>query len=507
MIDLSKISAHSNKTEIITSLAVFMLVLSGCREPEKKSVRPNILFIAVDDLRAEIGAYGKDYVVSPNMDAIASEGSLFLNHYVQVPTCGASRHALLTGYRPWKPIHLSNQALEKELSDKPEDSIPETFIHRFKQEGYQTIGIGKISHSADGYVYGYEESPSQKRELPHSWSELLFDAGKWKTGWNAFFAYADGENRQSLKKQVKPYEAGEVDDEGYPDGLTADLAVSKLRELKDPDQPFFMGVGFFKPHLPFNAPKKYWDLYDRNKIPLSENPNIPENINLKSLHESGEFNQYTLGEEKASLSKSVSDSYARKLRHAYLASISYTDAQIGKLMRELKSTGLDKNTIIVIWGDHGWHLGDQRVWGKHSLFENALRSTLIIKSPFLEHRNKTVETIIESVDIYPTLLELANITSMQKTDGKSFLNSMEGKESEENEVAYSYFKDGISMRTKNYRLTKYNRQDEPTLELYDYEIDPWETKNIAADSIKLVEKLLPLLEKGDTGINQNTPRK
>ncbi len=484
------------------TLLFFLIItnLISCDEKVEKPERPNILFIAVDDLRAELGAYGKNYVISPNMDALASEGSLFLNHYVQVPTCGASRHALLTGYRPWKQIHLSNQAIEKELSDKPEGSIPETFIHRFKQEGYHTVGIGKISHSADGYVYGYEEEPSQKKELPHSWSELLFDSGKWKTGWNAFFAYANGEDRQSLKKQVKPYEIGEVDDEGYPDGLTANLAISKLQELKNQGKPFFMGVGFFKPHLPFNAPKKYWDLYDRDSLPISDNPNIPENINLKSLHVSGEFNQYALGEEKASLSKSVSDDYARKLKHAYLASISYVDAQIGKLVQELTSTGLDKNTIIVIWGDHGWHLGDQRVWGKHTLFENALRSALIVKSPFLEHQNKKVQTIIESVDVYPTLLELANIPSKQKLDGESFVKSMKQKKSKGNEMAYSYFKRGISMRTTKYRLTKYFREDEPTIELYDHSDNSLETVNIALEKPEIVEKLLPLLEQGNTGL-------
>lgn len=487
-------------------LLLFLLAtsFSSCEEKIESGIKPNILFIAVDDLRAELGAYGKNYVISPNMDAIASEGSIFMNHYVQVPTCGASRHALLTGYRPWKPIHLSNQAIEKELSDKPEDSIPETFIHRFKQEGYHTVGIGKISHSAEGYVYGYEDEPSQKRELPHSWSELLFDSGKWKTGWNSFFAYANGENRQSLKKQVKPYEAGEVEDEGYPDGLTANLAILKLRELKNQNKAFFMGVGFFKPHLPFNAPKKYWDLYDRDSLPISDNPNIPENINLKSLQESGEFNQYALGEEKASLSKSVSDDYSRKLKHAYLAAISYADAQIGKLMQELKSTGLDKNTIIVIWGDHGWHLGDQRVWGKHTLFENALKSTLIVKSPFLKHQNKKIETIVESVDIYPTLLEMANISSKRKLDGESFVNTMEEKETEEQEVAYSYFKRGISMRTSEYRLTKYFREDKPAIELYDHTKNVKEQKNIALENPEIVEKLLPLLEKGNTGLyNKN----
>ncbi|NNE76281.1 MAG: sulfatase-like hydrolase/transferase, partial [Pricia sp.] len=327
-----------------TLLGLFLIFGFTTRNPLPKEVKskPNILFIAVDDLRNDLGIYGNTTVHTPNMDAIAKAGSFFTQHFVQVPTCGASRHALLTGMRPSKPIHLSNRAIEQEISGQPEKKVPESFIHRLKRVGYHTLGIGKISHSADGLVYGYEEEPSTKKELPHSWTELLFNPGKWETGWNAFFAYANGENRQSLEKQVKPYEAGEVDDDGYPDGLTTELAISKLQELKNNDKPFFMGVGLFKPHLPFNAPKKYWDLYDRTEISISSNPGIPDNINLKSLHESGEFNQYALGEEKASLEKSVSDAYAKKLRHAYLASVSYTDAQIGKIWDALKTAGLDK---------------------------------------------------------------------------------------------------------------------------------------------------------------------
>ncbi len=463
--------------------------------------KPNVLFICVDDLRTELGAYGKHYVKSPNMDALAKSGALFTNHYVQVPTCGASRHAILTGMRPSKPIHIANDAIVEEISGQPEKSIPETFIHRFKQDGYHTVGIGKISHSADGLVYGYEEQPTEKKELPYSWSELLFDPGKWETGWNAFFAYANGENRQSLKKQVKPYEAGETDDQGYPDGLTTNLAISKLKELKKNGEPFFMGVGFFKPHLPFNAPKKYWDLYDEDKIPLSSNPDIPENINLKSLHASGEFNQYALGEEKAGLDKHVSDAYARKLRHGYLASISYIDAQIGKLYQELKDLELDKNTIIVIWGDHGWHLGDQRVWGKHTLFENALKSTLIINSPYSQHKAKKVRAIVESIDIYPTLLDMCDIKQTKSTDGESFEKHIKYNIPDTEEVAYSYFRNGISMRTKNYRLTKYFRKDQPVIELYDHHAgNAKEDKNIAGENPEVVNELMPLLEKGDTGI-------
>lgn len=480
-------------------IGLLIVAVFGCQKNESKKTPPNILFIAVDDLRNELGVYGS-IANSPNLDALANEGFLFTNHYVQVPTCGASRYSLMTGQRPSKPIHLRNDAVENEISDKPENEIPESFIHHLRRNGYHTIGIGKITHSADGLIYGYEEPVSTKRELPHSWDELLFDAGKWKTGWNAFFAYANGENRQSLKKQVKPYEIGNVQDEGYPDGLTTNIALAKLRELKNKKQPFFMGVGFFKPHLPFNAPKKYWDLYERDSIPISANPNVPENIDLKSLHQSGEFNQYALGEEKASLSASVSTAYAKKLRHGYLASISYIDAQVGKLLEELKTLGLAENTIIVIWGDHGWHLGDQNVWGKHTLFENALNSTLIIKSPNNNMQNKKVETIVESVDIYPTLMELCNIQIKHKIDGESLVSHMNSNDQKTEEVAYSYFKNGISMRTQHYRITKYFRKETPIIELYDHTIDTLETKNVAQENPDVVAKLIPLLEKGNTGL-------
>ena len=365
------------------------------------------------------------------------------------------------------------------------------------------MGIGKISHSADGYVYGYEEPVSDKKELPYSWNELLFDAGKWGTGWNAFFGYADGTNRQGRNKQVKPYEAGEVGDEGYPDGLTANLALGKLRELKDSEKPFFMGVGFFKPHLPFNAPKKYWDLYHRDSIPVSSNPDIPENINTASLQKMGEFNQYALGEEKAGLDKSVSDAYAKKLRHGYLASISYTDALIGKLVSELETLGLADNTIIVVWGDHGWHLGDQRVWGKHTLFENALKSSLIINTPEPSYRSKRIETIVESVDIYPTLLELCGIPLNDEVDGESLVPLMKkgaSKDPKTHGKAYGYFNKGITLRTPEYRLTKYFRDEQPVIELYDHTSKRVEDKNIAAERTDIVEKLMPVLEAGDNGL-------
>ncbi len=488
-------------------LMIAILGLAFLHPGQAREERPNILFIAVDDLRPELGCYGNHVIQTPNIDKLAAEGSVFTNHFVQVPTCGASRFSLLTGMRPKNRIHLSNNAIIEEISGKPEGDKPETFVHHLKRNGYYTVGIGKISHSADGLVYGYNDPVSEKRELPHSWDELLFDNGKWGTGWNAFFGYSDGENRQSMKRQVKPYEAGQVGDHGYPDGLTADLAISRLKEIRKMEQPFFMGVGFFKPHLPFNSPEKYWDLYNRDSIPVSPNPDIPLYIDLKSLHGSGEFNQYQLSDELASLTHPVSDEYARKLIHAYYACVSYIDHQIGRLLKELESLEIAENTIVVIWGDHGWHLGDQRVWGKHTIFENALKSVLIISDPRYKELKETVHSIVETVDIYPTLMELCEIEIPYKMDGESFMELMVGVKKgkakvSEDHVAYSYFRDGISMRTDRYRLTKYFRKETP-IELYDHKKDPYESINIANMEPGIVEALMPILEKGNTGLYEH----
>lgn len=269
--------------DVVLGLAIAMIFVA-CSSSKPTKGKPssgtpyNVLFIAVDDLRPDLGAYGHTVVNSPNIDRLAASAALFQNHYVQVPTCGASRASMLTGRLPQTKAHLQNSAVEIFLADEPEKEVPESFVHHFRRNGYYTVGIGKISHSADGLVYGYEESPDgAKPEMPYSWDEFLFDPGRWGTGWNAFFGYSDGSNRQSMKKQVKPYEMVDVDDRGYPDGITADLAVEQLGLLVRRDQPFFLGVGFFKPHLPFTAPKKYWDLYEEEDILLSPVPDLPEN--------------------------------------------------------------------------------------------------------------------------------------------------------------------------------------------------------------------------------------
>ena len=219
---------------ILAAAACALLVLQGFRGYRPVLSRPpNLLFLCVDDLRPELGCYGNELIISPNLDGLAAEGCVFTNHFTAVPTCGASRWSLLTGMYPRAETEISNEAIRKTVSEKPEGNRPETFIHHLRRNGYFTVGIGKISHYPDGLLYGYEDPVGTERELPHSWDELDFNAGRWGTGWNAFFAYADGTNRQSRKKQVKPYESADVPDSGYPDGLTAELAVEKLRELKN----------------------------------------------------------------------------------------------------------------------------------------------------------------------------------------------------------------------------------------------------------------------------------
>lgn len=486
------------------ALAAFILTPSFACIAEalaKETKKPNVLFICIDDLRPELGCYGASYIQSPNIDKLAASGVLFTRHYVQVPTCGASRCSILTGMLPQTKGHLSNDACHTSISGKPETDQPETFIHHLRRNGYYTVGIGKISHSVDGLLYGYNDPVGTERELPHSWNELVFDAGKWKTGWNAFFGYADGENRQSRKGQVKPYERGNVDDEGYVDGLTANLAVQKLGELAKRKEPFFLGIGFFKPHLPFNSPAKYWDMYDENTLELTPSPDLPVNVSKASLHQSSEFNGYKAGDENASLEKPLSDAYARKIRHAYFAAVSYTDAQVGKVLNELERSGLAENTIVVVWGDHGWHLGDQRVWGKHTIFERALNSALIVKLPESVHAGKRVNKVVSSVDIYPTVMELCGVEMPFKTDGTSMAGlisnpSLPGWQ----EASYGYFSKGITLRTGRYRLTKYFRTEQPTVELYDHQTDPFENTNIAGNHPDLIESLLPVWEKGNTGL-------
>ena len=471
-----------------------IVILTGCRpQPEEPHPR-NVLFIAIDDLRPQLGCYNLPYMHTPNLDRLAAGGFVFDRHYVQVPTCGASRYSLLTGRRPATPDHLSNDVFARLTAGKPEGELPENFIHLLRNKGFRTAAVGKITHAPDGRVYGYEDDPSEVEELPHSWDLQPRVYGRWGTGWNAFFGYADGSNRQSRHKEVPPYEMSPGPDTIYPDGMITREALSLLDTLQNSGHPFFLAVGYYKPHLPWTVPQKYWDLYAGDSLPPIPVQDIPGGADPSSLHASGEFNQYLAVQEHPDLQHPASAAYANDLRRAYAACVSYIDAQIGLLMQALDDRHLTDQTMIVIWGDHGWHLGDQRVWGKHTLSEYALRSALILNLPGDTLRARHMAQPVETIDVFPTILEVLGQGKPDFAEGKSLLANLKGEPDDPSAAAFSFWQRGISMRTNRYRLTQYLDHGKIYTELFDYQQDPDESQNLAATSAGIVQELMPRLQ-------------
>ncbi len=451
----------------------------------------NVLFIAVDDLRPELAGFGESHMVTPALDRLAEEGRPFRRHYVQVPTCGASRYALFTGMRPDSDDHLSNDAFVR-LLPSAEEARPESFVHLFKQNGYYTAAIGKLSHYPDSRVYSYAGEGDGRAEMPSSWDEASGPVGKWGTAWNAFFGYADGSNRNQERGQLPAFEMADVPDTSYADGLIAESAIQKLNELRD--RRFFLAVGFFKPHLPFTAPKPYWDLYDPAEIDLSPNPDAPVGTNPASLHNSGEmFGNYGQHADEGAAGKRIDDTYARTLRHAYRAAVSYVDAQIGKVLDELERLGLADKTVVVVWGDHGWHLGDHTIWGKHTTFERALRSPLIIRVPGMVSPGMPTNGIVETVDLYPTLAELCGLTPPDDLAGMSLIALLNDPDHPGKDGAIGYWSGRRTLRTERYRLTRYD-DGVPLVELFDHLENPNETINVADRYPSIVDSLLRQLE-------------
>lgn len=469
----------------------FHFATSSAQAKDAANRHYNVLLICVDDLRPELGCYGETHMTTPNMDRLAATGRLFNRHYVQLPTCGASRFALLSGRYPGNGVSYNNGAFSQL---KPNDDIT-TLPECFRSNGYRTVGIGKISHTPDGKVFSYDGRGDGHLEMPDAWDEVTGPANKWGTGWDAFFAYADGSSRTDRrrdKQSAPPFEAADVDDHGYPDGYIADMAVDKLKALQiSDDKPFFLAVGFFKPHLPFNAPKKYWDLYDKGAIELAPYRERPEGLNSDiPMHGSGEMFGYT-----HSKGARESADHARNLRHGYYASVSYTDAQVGRVLDELDRLGLSQNTIVVLWGDHGWHLGDQGIWGKHTLFERALRSAMIVRTPGMKSPGTATDAIIETVDIYPTLASLCGLPTEavpNDINGQSFTAVLDDPAASTDGVAISFWKSsghtGVSVRTDQHRITTWHEGDKPPalIEMYDHHADPNETKSVTDGHEKVI---------------------
>jgi len=426
----------------------------GNIEAEEKK-RMNILFIAVDDLRPELNFYGAKHIKSPNLDKLASESLVFNRAYCNVPVCGASRVSLLTGVRPTRHRFISHST-RADTDASGIISLPKLL----KENGYTTISNGKIYHYSD--------------DDSLAWHNRWFPSGNirdYQLDKNIIENVGSGQANGGAVS----HEMAQVHDTTYFDGKIAQKGIVDLRELKHRKEPFFLALGFMKPHLPFNAPKKYWDLYDRDKIELPESYVQPKTTPKKAFHKYGELRQYNNIPKKGD----VPEALAKELIHGYYACVSYIDAQIGLVLNELKRLELDDDTIVILWGDHGWNLGDHKLWCKHVTFDTALRTPLIIKVPGKTKGQKT-DAITEYIDIYPTLTELVGIEAPKTVEGKSFVPVINGQTSNKN-WAVSKFKDAVTLIKGDLFYTEWTNDDGVAYErmLFDHKTDPLELDNLA----------------------------
>lgn len=476
--------------------------------------RPNVLFIAVDDLRPELGCYGQSHIQSPNIDRLAKSGVVFERAYCQQAVCSPSRSSVMTGTRPdttqvWDLVTHFRKAIPNVV----------TLGQHFKDHGYFVQGMGKIYHGdlddAPTWSVPWSTPKAVRYALPENQKldqrqyEREPDADQRPPSERT----ADGPPSTGLNSRGPAFEGTDVPDETYQDGKVAEFALSRIREFsKNPKQPFFLAVGFIKPHLPFVAPKKYWDLYDPAKIELAPNRFRAKNAPEYSILPGGELRNYDgipVG--------SVPDDLARQLKHGYYAAISYTDAQIGKLLAELDRLGLRENTIVVLWGDHGWKLGEHDAWCKHSTSENDTNAPLIISAPGMKSAGSHTRALVEFVDIYPTLCDLAGLPLPGHLEGVSAKPVLEQPDRAWKSAAFSQYPRskgqsgkpnglmGYSMRTDRYRLTVWvDRKDHSKIEaveLYDHQVDPMENNNIAGEpaNTELVGHLMTQWRQGWRG--------
>lgn len=464
--------------------------------------RPNVLFIAVDDLRPEFGAYGMSYIHSPNLDRLAGRGITFNRAYCQQAVCSPSRSSVLTGTRP-------DTTKVWDLETHFRKALPDvvTLPQLFKQNGYFVQGMGKLYHG------GFDDPPSwsvpwTSPKTGHGTYGLLENNALTKTA-PAKAAKADKKSKAASRSPRGPaFESSDVPDNTFHDGALAEMAVAALRQCAQKDQPFWLGVGFIRPHLPFVAPQKYWDLYDPAKIQLAPNPFKPKGAPDYAVLPGGELRSY-----HGIPAGPIPDDLARQLKHGYYAAISYMDAQLGRVLDELNRLGLTDKTIIVLWGDHGWKLGEHAGWCKHSNVENDTNAPLLISVPGLQSAGRHTDALAEFVDIYPTLAELCGLPLPQHLEGTSLVPVLRDPSAAVKKAAFSQYPRGVdgrqlmgySMRTDRYRFTRWVHRNDPTkvdaVELYDHQTDPQENVNIANDQANadLVKRLTEQWLKGWRG--------
>ncbi len=499
------------------AIVVSLALLSGCLPTGAVGSQLNVLFIAVDDLRPELGCYGADHIHSPHIDALAASGRQFERAYCQQAVCNPSRTSLMTGMRPDSIGVTGNHSHFR--SNHP-DVV--TLPQHFKNHGYHAAAIGKIYHGV--FPDGASITKWDTMGDPESWSVPAIRFGPRYYYTEEGIAAAKSIYHQVYKpKNPGPddwtrrlvfgpaTESPDVPDNTLYDGQVADAAVEALRQIAGADKPFFLAVGFIKPHSPYVAPKKYFDRYQ--DVALPSPTEFPMDAPAFAGHASGELRRYTDQPKRGFISKENQ----RRVRQAYFACISYIDAQIGRVLKELDRTGLSNNTVVVLYGDHGYHLGEQGLWGKTTNFELDTRVPLIVRAPNMKAVGRSSASLVELVDLYPTLAELAGLPLTKQLEGKSFAATVNDPDHVTKTVAFSQYPRGgglmgYSMRTATHRLTQWVRRPSGEIhatELYDYAEGPVETKNIASTSSELVAKLSPRLATAfaSSFVSSSGPRK
>ena len=435
-------------------------------------IRPNVLMIMVDDLRPQLGAYGFDDMYTPNIDQLAADGLVFTRAYAQWPSCAPSRASILSGMRPVR------------REDRSETAVAPSLPRHFRDNGYRTISIGKVYNDIDDDADAWIEDPWRVESADVNWQGYASEESQslrmrlWRE------AQRSNPDARLYQFNANATEQTDLPDDAYRDGQIATRAIQALRE--NADENFFIAVGFVKPHLPFAAPGRYWDLYEREQMSYPAQRARPvDGSSLPYLFR--ELEAYYDMPEGLELS---GDQY-RELVHGYRACVSFIDAQVGLLLNELEQLGLRDNTIVVLFGDHGFHLGDQGVWGKHALWERALHTPMIVSVPGQTSRGATSDAFIELLDVYPGLSELAGIPLPEGTDGLSFAPLIDYPNLEWKPSALSQYQPflephrevmGYSLRTERYRYTEW-RSPEAVVEreLYDLGVDGIESVNLVED--------------------------
>ena len=465
--------------DVRLAAALAVLGCLGCSPAPP--VPPNILLVAVDDLRPELASFGASHVHSPNIDRLAAKGRSFRRHYVQAPTCGASRFTLLTG----RYGGAGNSALferARQMADDP-GAVAPSMPAWFRSHGYTTVSVGKVSHHPGG-LGGPDWSDPAQLEMPDSWDRNLLFAGPWQhpRGW--MHGLANGEIR-IRREEMDVIQAVPGPDSIYPDGGSIEQALRQIDMLaSDGGRPFFLAVGILRPHLPFGAPQQYLARYADARFPETPHPEKPGW--RTTWHSSNEFMTYN----RWNRDPNADASFALQVRRHYAACVSYADAQLGKLLDRLERAGASQDTIVILWGDHGWHLGEHAVWGKHTLFEESLRSPLIVSAPGMAHPGAFTDAIVETLDVFPTLCDLAQLPVPDFLHGASLRPLLEDPSSS-GHPAVAYHRKASTIRTQTHRLVLH---DDGYAELYDHTAGAGETRNVAASSPAIVERLSSLLQ-------------